>query len=418
MTKRTINGITLRLIILSFLEFAIWGSYLTSMGIYLFKVGLGDKIGWFFAMQGIASIFMPAIMGIIADRWMAAQKVLSLCHLLSAIFMAIIGYTGMSKGTDVTFADLFVPYMLSTMFFMPTIALSNSVSYSVLSERDKDVVKVFPRIRVFGTIGFIASMWIIDLLGYKDSYNQFFTAAVWGAIMSLYSLAMPDCPPSNSKGRRGFLARLGLDAFRCFVQKRLAIFFIFSMLLGCALQISNGFTSVYLSSFASEAAYTDTFAVQHPIIMTSLSQISETLCILLIPFFLGRFGIKRVMTIAMFAWAARYLLLAMGNPGGGAWMFILSMLIYGVAFDFFNIAGSLFVNKATDKEIRSSAQGLFMLMTNGLGASIGMIAAQSVVDYSLANGGWQTAWYIFAAYAIAIAILFILCFHDREHTAN
>jgi NHS family xanthosine MFS transporter len=177
---------------------------------------------------------------------------------------------------------------------MPTIALSNSVSYCVLSERDKDGVKVFPRIRVFGTIGFIASMWLIDLLGYKDSYNQFFTAAVWGAIMSLYSLSMPDCPPSNSKGRRGFLARLGLDAFRCFAQKRLAIFFIFSMLLGCALQISNGFTSVYLSSFASEAAYADTFAVQHPIIMTSLSQISETLCILLIPFFLGRFGIKRL----------------------------------------------------------------------------------------------------------------------------
>ena len=418
MTKRIINGITLRLTALSFLEFAVWGSYLTSMGIYLFKVGLGDKIGWFFAMQGIASIFMPAIMGIIADRWMAAQKVLSLCHLMAAFFMAAIGYAGMTKGADVAFVDLFVPYMLGTMFFMPTIALSNSVSYSVLSERGKDVVNVFPRIRVFGTIGFIASMWIIDLLGYKDSYNQFFTAAAWGVAMSVYSLTIPACPPSKSIERRGFLARLGLDAFRSLTEKRLATFFLFSMLLGCALQISNGFTSVYLSSFATQTQYADTFAVQHPIIMTSLSQISETLCILMIPFFLGRFGIKRVMTIAMLAWATRYLLLAVGNPGNGAWMFILSMLIYGVAFDFFNIAGSLFVNKATDKEIRSSAQGLFMLMTNGLGASIGMIAAQSVVDFSLANGGWQTAWYIFAAYAIVIAILFTLCFHDRKHTEN
>ncbi len=414
MTKRRINGIVLRLTTLSFLEFAVWGAYLTSMGIYFFKVGLGDKIGWFFAMQGIASIFMPATIGIIADRWVAAQKMLSLCHLVAAAAMAAIGYAGMTKGADVTFTDLFVPYALSTLFFMPTIALSNSVSYSVLGERDKDVVKVFPRIRVFGTVGFIASMWLIDLLGYKDSYNQFFVSAVWGVILSLYSLTMPACPPSRNREQRGFLTRLGLDAFRCFAQKRLAIFFLFSMLLGCALQISNGFTSVYLSSFADKASYAGTFAVEHPIIMTSLSQISETLCILMIPFFLGRFGIKRVMTIAMLAWVARFVLLATGNPGDGAWMFIISMLVYGVAFDFFNIAGSLFVNKTTSKDIRSSAQGLFMLMTNGLGASIGMIAAQKVVDYSLAHRGWQTAWYIFAAYATTIAILFTLFFHEER----
>lgn len=418
MTKGIINIITLRLIILSFLEFAIWGAYLTSMGIYLFKVGLGDKIGWFFAMQGIASIFMPAIMGIIADKWIAAQKTLSLCHLTAAIFMTFIGYIGMTKGTNVTFTDLFVPYALSIMFFMPTIALSNSVSFIVLSEHSKDVVKVFPKIRVFGTIGFIVSMWAIDLLGYKDSYNQFFTSAAWGLITSIYSLTLPSCPPNKNKEEKGFLARLGLEAFRCLTEKRLATFFIFSMLLGCALQISNGFTSAYLNSFSTEAQYAETFAVQHPIIMTSLSQISETLCILMIPFFLGRFGIKKVIKTAMLAWAARFFLLAIGNPGEGVWLFIASMLIYGVAFDFFNIAGSLFVNKATKKEIRSSAQGLFMLMTNGLGASIGMIAAQKVVDYSLANGGWQTAWYIFATYAIIIAILFTLFFNDKEHSVN
>ena len=418
MTKRIFENTTMRLTALSFLEFAVWGAYLTSMGIYLFKVGLGDKIGWFFAMQGIASIFMPAIIGIIADRWIAAQKMLSLCHLTSAIFMAFIGYTGMTKGAEVTFTDLFVPYAVSTMFFMPTIALSNSVSYSALSEHGKDVVKVFPKIRVFGTIGFIVSMWIIDLLGYKDSYNQFFTSAAWGLIIAIYSLTLPSCPPNRNKGEQGFFARLGLGAFRCLTEKKLATFFIFSMLLGCALQISNGFTSAYLSSFSTEACYAETFAVQYPIIMTSLSQISETLCILMIPLFLSRFGIKRVMITAMLAWAARFFLLAAGNPGDGVWLFILSMLIYGVAFDFFNIAGSLFVNKATSKEIRSSAQGLFMLMTNGLGASIGMIAAQKVVDYSLGNGGWQTAWYIFAAYAVIIAILFTIFFKEKEHTVN
>ena len=210
---------TLRLTALSFLEFAIWGAYLTSMGIYLFKVGLGDKIGWFFAMQGIASIFMPAIIGIIADKWIAAQKMLSLCHLTSAIFMAFIGYTGMTKGAEVTFTDLFVPYAVSTMFFMPTIALSNSVSYSVLSEHGKDVVKVFPKIRVFGTIGFIVSMWIIDLLGYKDSYNQFFTSAAWGLIIAIYSLTLPACPPNRNKGEQGFFARLGLGLFAAWQRK-------------------------------------------------------------------------------------------------------------------------------------------------------------------------------------------------------
>ena len=418
MTKKIFDKITLRLTALSFLEFAVWGAYLTSMGIYLFKVGLGDKIGWFFAMQGIASIFMPAIIGIIADRWIAAQKMLSLCHLAAAIFMAFKGYTGMIKGTNATFTDLFIPYALSIMFFMPTIALSNSVSYSVLSEQKKDVVKVFPKIRVFGTIGFVVSMWAIDLLGFKDSYNQFFTSAVWGLITSIYSLTLPSCPTNKKKGENGILSRLGIGAFRCLAEKRLATFFIFSMLLGCALQISNGFTSAYLNSFANEAEYVETFAVQHPIIMTSLSQISETLCILMIPLFLGRFGIKKVMTTAMLAWATRFFLLAAGNPGDGVWLFIISMLIYGVAFDFFNIAGSLFVNKATGNEIRSSAQGLFMLVTNGLGASIGMIAAQKVVDYSLTHGGWQTAWYIFAAYATTIAILFTLFFKEKEHSVN
>ena len=414
MTNIKFDKITIRLTALSFLEFAIWGAYLTSMSIYLFKIGLGDKIGWFFAAQGIASIFMPAIIGIIADRWVAAQKMLSLCHLIAAIFMALTGYAGMTKGAEVTFTELFVPYTLSIMFFMPTIALSNSVSYNVLGKHGKNVINIFPRIRVFGTIGFIISMWIIDLFGYKDSYNQFFTSATWGIIMSAYSLTIPSCPPSKSKEKRGFLSRLGLDAFRCLTEKRLATFFIFAMLLGCALQISNGFTSVYLNSFAAEADYASTFTVQHPIIMTSLSQMSETLCILLIPLFLGRYGIKKVITTAMLAWAARFLLLAIGNPGSGVWLFILSMLIYGIAFDFFNIAGSLYVNKATDENIRSSAQGLFMLMTNGLGASIGMIIAQFVVDYSLTNSGWQTAWYIFATYAIVIAILFTIFFHEKK----
>lgn len=409
-----IDRITIKLVMLCFLEFVIWGAYLTSMGIYLFKVGMGDRVGWFFAMQGVASIFMPAIMGLVADRWMPAQKLLALCHFVSSLFMAAVGIMGLVKGSSVAFADLFVPYMFGVAFFMPTIALTNSVSYAVLAGQQRDAEKSFPRIRVFGTIGFIVSMWSVDLLGLKDSPNQFLMAAVCGVIMALYSLKMPDCPPRRAKGRNTLMAVLGFDTFKYIMDRRMALFFLFSMLLGCALQISNGYAGAYLSSFASDARYAGTFAVEYPIIMTSLSQISETVCILLIPFFLLRFGIKKVMLTAMVAWSLRFLLLGAGNPGGGVWMFILSMMVYGIAFDFFNISGSLYVNRCVDKDMRSSAQGLFMLVTNGLGASVGMVVAQKVVDFSLAHSGWSLAWYIFAAYAALIAILFFFSFKEKS----
>lgn len=414
MSGQKINGMTSRLILLSFLEFAVWGAYLTSVGIYLFKVGLGDKVGWFFSIQGITSIFMPAIVGVIADKWIQAQKMLSYCHLISAFFMIVTGYMGMTKGNNISFYELFIPYMFSIAFFMPTIALSNSVSYTILSKEGKDAISSFPRIRVFGTIGFIVSMWAIDLLGFKDSYNQFFASAVWGILIALYSLTLPNCPLSKNRNGRTLYSIMGLDAFRCLTEKRLALFFVFSMLLGGALQISNGFAGVYLSSFATEAQYAETFTVKYPIIMVSLSQISETLCILLIPFLFNRFGIKKVMLIAMFAWVLRFCFFALGNPGNAVWLLILSMLVYGIAFDFFNIAGSLFVNKSVDKTIRSSAQGLYMLMTNGLGASIGMIVAQKVVNFSLANANWHMAWYIFAIYALVIAVLFYIFFNEKE----
>lgn len=394
--------------LLSFLEFGVWGAYLTSVGIYLFGVGLGDKIGWFFAVQGIVSIFMPATVGTIADRWVPAQKMLALCHAVSAMFMALTGYLGMTKGADVSFVELFVPYSLAVAFFMPTIALSNSVSYIVLGNEGKDTVRIFPRIRVLGTVGFILSMWMTDLLGFKDSHNQFFASAALGAVMALYSLTMPSCKPDAS--RKGGFSRMGAGAFHILADKRIALFFLFAMLLGAALQISNGYTGAYLGSFANVEEYKETFAVNHPIIMTSLSQISETLCILLIPFFLKRYGIKKVIIISMVAWAMRFLLLGAGNPGDRVWMFVLSMAVYGIAFDFFNISGSLYVNSVVDEKKRSGAQGLFMLATNGLGASIGMIAAQWVVNFSLAGGGWTTAWYMFAVYAAVLALLFALFF--------
>lgn len=409
------KSIRTRLIVLSFLQFAVWGAYLTSMNRYLGDVGLGESIGWFYAVQGLVSIFMPALMGIIADRWIPAQKVLSLCHTAAAVFMAMAAYVGLSKGNGVSFNDIFWYYTASVAFYMPTLALSNSVSYTALGQSGLDTVKVFPSIRIFGTIGFIVSMWLVDLLGYQDNCKQFAVSAAWSAVMALYALTMPACPVSASQNKLSVASALGLDAFKLFGQKKMAIFFIFSMLLGGALQISNGFANGFIAGFSENPDYAGTFAVEHTNIIISLSQISETLCILLIPFFLGRFGIKCVMLIAMFAWVLRFAFFGMGNPGSGVWLFILSMIVYGVAFDFYNISGSLFVDREVPHDMRSSVQGLFMLMTNGLGASIGVIAAQEVVNrFATSPEGWSTAWYIFAGYAFVIGVLFAVLFKEGK----
>ncbi|MDO5460868.1 MAG: MFS transporter [Bacteroidales bacterium] len=408
-----------KLIVLSFLQFAIWGAYLTSMGRYLGSAGMGSNIGWFYSVQGIVSIFMPALIGIIADRWVPAQRMLAFCHAVAAVFMGITGYIGLTKGAGVEFNDLFWTYSVSVAFYMPTLALSNSVSYTVLNQAGLDTVKAFPPIRVFGTVGFIVSMLIVDFTGFQNNYNQFFTSAVWGVIMAAYSLTMPNCPVNKDAEKKSFASALGLDAFKLFNQRRMAMFFIFSMLLGAALQVSNGYANTFINGFGSIEEYAGTFAVEHTNMLISLSQLSETLCILLIPFFLRKFGIKIVMLIAMLGWVFRFGFFAVGDPGmPGVIFFILSMVVYGVAFDFFNISGSLFVDNEVPEGQRSSAQGLFMLMTNGLGASIGVIAAQEVVNHFTADqtnfAGWPTAWYIFAGYALVIALLFAVLFKEKS----
>ncbi|MBE6212374.1 MAG: MFS transporter [Rikenellaceae bacterium] len=418
------KNIKFRLIVMNFLQYAVWGSYLTSMGTYLFNIGLQERIGLFYAVQGIVSLFMPALVGIIADRWIQAQRMLGLCHTLAAVFAGLTAFYGTGAMGAVEFAPLFSLYTLSVAFYMPTIALSNSVAYSLLERAGLDTVKAFPPIRVWGTVGFICAMVGCDLAGFQSSYMQFAQCAVLGLLLGVYAFLLPQCP--IAKGEKKSLGEaLGLKAFALFKQKKMAIFFIFSMLLGVSLQITNGFANPFISNFEAIPEYADTFGVQHANILISLSQVSETLCILLIPFCLKRFGIKNVMLMSMFAWVLRFGLFGLGNPGTGVWMFILSMIVYGVAFDFFNVSGSLYVNQETSEDIRSSAQGLFMMMTNGVGATIGTLGAQAVVNHFVYNGsegvammqGWSTTWLIFAGYALVVAILFALVF-KYKHNPN
>ncbi len=419
-------NLKLRLTLLNFLEFAVWGAYLTSMGTYLAGVGLGSHIGWFYSVQGIVSIFMPALMGILADRWMEGQRVLSLCHALAGLFMIGASMYGYQSGGNPDFGTLFSLYTLSVAFFMPTIALSYSVAYSALENAGLDTVKAFPPIRVWGTVGFIVTMWIVDLCGLQSTPGQWMVSGCLSLVMAAYSLTMPRMKIQKDGTKKSLAEALGLNAFRLFLNPRMAVFMFFAMLLGFCLQISNGYANPFITSFGSIAEFADTFGVQHANILISLSQMSETLCILLIPFFLSHFGIKKVVLIALLGWVLRFAFFGLGNPGDGVWFFILSMIVYGVAFDFFNISGSLFINQETDDSIRSSAQGLFMMMTNGLGAFIGTLVAQAVINNYVftpqslgASGaeviaGWQTCWYIFAAYALVVAVLFALLFRPKE----
>ena len=413
-------NLKLRLTVMSFFQFFVWGIWLISLGGYMFAnfnnpvdPGLGSKVSNTYGTMGWASLVMPAIMGILADKYIRAEIVLGLCHILGGVSLYY-------ASTVNNAGDMYWAIMLVSCFYMPTIALSNSVSYSLLSRNNYDIQRSFAPIRVFGTVGFIVAEWAVDLLGWTQNNNQFYFAAAAGVFTGLYCFTLPRIEVNTSTEKRSFVTRLGLDAFKLFRNSTMAKFFLFAMFLGAALQITNMFGFPFLKDFGTDPQYAESFAVKRTNILISLSQISETLFILAIPFFLRRFGIKQVMLISMLAWVLRFGLFGIGNPGSGLSLLILSMIVYGMAFDFFNISGSLFVDREAKPGIRASAQGLFMLMTNGLGAILGGVFAGKVVDYFTDATGhkeWQSIWFTFAGYALVIAVLFLITFkykHDPK----
>jgi NHS family xanthosine MFS transporter len=406
-----------RLVLMNFLQFFIWGSWLLTIGAYWFnnKHWSGTEFGIIFSTMGISSVFMPALAGIVSDRFINAEKLYGFLHLLGGVTLLYL--------PQVDNPTTFFWVMLVNMFFyMPTISLSITVAYNALKAKNMDVVKEYPPIRIWGTIGFIVALWVVSLTHNETSANQFYIAAVVALLLGVYSFTLPKCPPL-CKGEKStsFAHALGLNAFELFKQKKFAVFFIFSMLLGAALQLTNAYGDTYIHDFASVDAYKDTIAVRYPAIIMSISQVSETLFILAIPFFLRKFGIKYVMLFSMLAWVLRFGLFAYGNPSDGLWMIIMSCIVYGMAFDFFNISGSLFVETQTSPKIRGSAQGMFMMMVNGFGALIGSFASGYVIEefFTLADGSkqWQNIWLTFAAYALVLAIVFPFVFkykHDPK----
>jgi NHS family xanthosine MFS transporter len=407
-------GIKFRLIVMNFLEYFVWGSWLISLGAYMFNVlhFSGVQVGSIYGTMGVASLVTPALFGIVADRWLNAERVLGLCHILGAGML-------LWASTLTDYSMFYVAMLFNSFFFMPTIALTNTVSYIILERRNFNIVKEFPPIRVWGTVGFIAAMWTVDLCGWKENALQLYVSAGAGLLLGVYAFTLPACFPVRTGPKPNIWASLGLDAFVLFKRRKMLIFFLFSLLLGAALQITNAFGSAFMSDFSKSPQYVHSFGVVHSNLLLSISQISETLFILTIPFFLRRFGIKQVIMISIFAWVFRFGLFGIGNPGSGLFLLILSMIIYGMAFDFFNISGSLFVEKEADIKIRASAQGLFMLMTNGFGAFLGTYISGRVVDYFTVDGvkNWQNIWFTFAAYALVLGLVFPFAFRYK-HTAE
>ena len=408
-------NLRIRLTLMIFLQFFVWGAWLLTIGTYCFntKHWSGAQFGAIFSTLALSSLFMPALTGIIADKWLNAEKLYGMLHILYGLILL---YVPKVNDPDTLYYVVFA----AMVCYMPTISLSNSIAYTILKNNKFDVVKVFPPIRVWGTIGFIVATWVTNLSGSKANANQFIIAAVMAIVLGIFSFSLPKCPPQKSISKdASLIEQLGLSAFKLFSSYKMTMFFIFSMFLGAALQLTNMYGDSFLDDFGKIAQYKDSFVVKYSTIIISISQVSETVFILAIPFFLKRFGIKKVMLISMLAWVLRFGLFAYGDPESGLWMIIFSCIVYGMAFDFFNISGSLFVETTTDSSIRSSAQGLFMMMTNGVGAYMGSKLSGFLIDQYFTNSAgdknWHSIWLTFAVYSLVVAVLFAFMFKHKHN---
>lgn len=409
-------NITTRLKMMSFMQYFIWGSWLVTLGSYMINTlhFTGSDVGMVYSSKGLAAIVTPSLVGIIADKWLRADRAYMICHLICATALCYAAHINEP-------VLMFWVMLINAMAFMPTIALSNTISYSCLEQAGLDTVTHFPPVRVYGTVGFIVAMWTISLMGVELSNVQLYIAAGSSLVLALYSMTLPKIPVVQNKTSATLISKLGLDAFVLFKQPRMAVFFLFAMLLGAVLQITNTFGSPFLHDFARNPEFADSFIVRYPSILLSVSQMSEVFFILTIPYFLKRFGIKTVMMMSMIAWMLRFGLFAFGDPSGiGFALLMLSMIVYGCAFDFFNISGSVFVEQEVSSDIRASAQGLFMTMVNGVGAYLGAILSGMAVDFFSVDGvkDWQTIWLVFASYALMLAVIFWFSFHYRHIAEN
>lgn len=420
-----------KIAVIFFLQYAVWGAYLTSLGSLVGNAGLGNYIWAFYMVPCIAAVLFPPLFGAIADKWIEPKKLLSISHFASSALLLAAGIFIMRHLHRVPAWPLFLMYAAGMSFYMPTLALSDSVAMDILESEGKDTVSDLPKLRVFGTVGFIVAMVVVDLLHWGHLPYQLMLSAVLGFVLALYARTLPSVKKIVSE--KAEKVNLFKDLKNVFSHGNLAAFLIFSVFLGAALQITNGYANPYFMSFRSDATAASSIIARYPGCVLVLSQISEALCILLIPFFMKRFGIRKVIIISMVAWIIRFALLGLGSPTGwGASLFVVSCLVYGVAFDFFNISGSLYIRTMTPKGHEATYQGVFKLATNGLGALAGtagagivtnsMLHSTRVNDQILLVGNtpdsWAKVWYIFALYMLVVLVANIICYRENVGTIH
>lgn len=417
------KSIPTRLSVLNFLEFAVWGAYLTSMGNFLWRASLAEDIFWFYAVQGLASLFMPALIGYLADSIIAPRKMLSICHFLSATMKSLALYYCISSPV-IKFWPLFILFGLGVSFYIPTIGLNNAYVMGCLKKNGFDPVKMFPKVRVFGTIGFITAMLMVNFIPFEGvslqaSPWQLGLSACFSMVLAIYILFLPksEKPSGDKSDTRGSYCTLLKD-------KNIFCFLIFTFLISICLQITNSYCNPYISSFATIPEFAGSWGARNANAIISLSQLSEALFVLLVPLAMKWFDIKKILIIAATAWTLRFGFLAIGNTNAGIIALIVSMIVYGIAFDFVNITGAIYLDSCVDKSLKNRVQSLFMLVMSGMGATIGTPIAGWVVNslvYSrhnpeLQQSGWQQSWFIFAAYSFIIALLIYFVYPSISRT--
>ncbi len=383
-----------------FLEFFIWGGWFVTMGTFLSQSfnATGLQLANAYETQSIGAIIAPFIIGLIADRYFSAQKILGFLHLIGAFLLYM-------AGSSNEFSS-FYPFVLFYMIlYMPTLALVNSVAFRQM----RDPSKEFPPIRVFGTVGWIIAGLVIGFLGWESenllAYTFYLTASA-SAILGVFSFTLPSTPPTADKGDYSIRKILGLDALSLLKDKNYLIFFISSILI-C---IPLAFYYQHANQFLNELGMSRAAAVM------SLGQISEALFILLLPIFLKRYGIKITLIIGMLAWAIRYVLFAYGDVGEKSWMLILGVILHGICYDFFFVSGQIYTDNKAGEQFKSSAQGLITLATYGLGMLIGFRSAGYITDQYVVGEGhdWTQIWMIPSGFAILVLIFFVLTFKNEK----
>lgn len=439
-----------RLGVLYFMQFCVWGCYLTSLSQFLGAGGLGNNIAWFYAAIGLVSIITPSLFGRLADKTGRPERLLGICHLSAALVMLSMWRYGMTHH-ELEFKFFYPLYLLFLALYMPTMALANTATFGLLAQSGKNTVTDFPIIRIWGTVGFVAAMWFVNSAYWHDGrlgfafsdandashlrfqYNamQLLCSGIMGLLTAAYTITLPALRSKKTNDNTIVKTSTIAGSLKSmFGRREIAVFLIFVIFSGVCLQISNGFATPYITHFSGLSEFADSLAAGNATMLFSISQISEAACILLVGISLKKLGIKWVYAVGLLAWSLRFLLLGTGNPASGLWMLIASMLVYGIAFNFITISCHIYIQQVAPDNMKGFAQGLMMFMSNGLGATCGTIAAGAIVNnwcqwqmvelpatttkMRLFMGDWSYPWFIFAGYAFIIFIAWLLFFRKNK----